>query len=72
MLNVQIIIIITKSISYNTTLILKYVLIHTYIYVYLKINSHPRCYILETLHELTPKSAGQWPTQKPYKNCFLF
>ena len=25
-----------------------------------------------TIHELTPRLASQWPTQKPYKNCFLF
>ena len=24
------------------------------------------------IHELIPKSASQWPTQKPYKNHFLF
>ena len=24
------------------------------------------------IHVLTPRSAGQWPTQKPYKNHFLF
>ena len=28
--------------------------------------------ILNTIHELTPRSAGWWLTQKPYKNCFLF
>ena len=38
----------------------------------LKINIHPRCCISDALHELTPKLAGQWPTQKPYENCFLF
>ena len=37
-----------------------------------KTNIHPRCHILDALHELTPKSAGQQPTQKPYENCFLF
>ena len=35
-------------------------------------NKYPRCYISDTLHELTPRSASQWLTQKPYKNCFLF
>ena len=28
--------------------------------------------ILNTIHELTPRLAGQWLTQKPYKNHFLF
>ena len=32
----------------------------------------PRYSILSTLNELTPESASQWPTQKLYKNCFLF
>ena len=35
-------------------------------------NKYPRCCNSNALHELTPKLAGQWPTQKPYKNCFLF
>ena len=35
-------------------------------------NKYPRCYNSDALHELTPKSAGQGPTQKPYKNCILF
>ena len=35
-------------------------------------NKYPRCYISDALHELTPRLAGQWPTQKPYKNHFLF
>ena len=35
-------------------------------------NKYPRCYNSDALHELTPMSAGQWPTQKPYKNHFLF
>ena len=38
----------------------------------LKINIQSRCCILNTLHELIPKSASQWPTQKLYENCFLF
>ena len=42
-----------------------YVLIYTH-------NKSPRCYDSDTLHELTPMLAGQWPTQKPYKNHFLF
>ena len=33
---------------------------------------YPGCYNSDALHELTPTLAGQWPTQKPYKNCFLF
>ena len=53
----------------NITLIPLYVLIYV---CSLKINIHPRCCILNTLYELTPKSASQWPTQKPYKNHFLF
>ena len=28
--------------------------------------------ILNTIHELTPRLASQWPTQKLYKNQFLF
>ena len=28
--------------------------------------------ILNTIHELSPRLASQWPTQKPYKNCFFF
>ena len=51
------------------TIILLYVLIYVSI---LKVNIHPRCCILNALQELTSKSAGQWPTQKPYKNHFLF
>ena len=35
-------------------------------------NKYPKCYNSNALHELTPMSAGQWPTQKPYKNHFLF
>ena len=35
-------------------------------------NKYPRCYNSIALHELTPMLAGQWPTQKPYKNHFLF
>ena len=35
-------------------------------------NKYPRCFGSVALHELTPMSAGQWPTQKPYKNHFLF
>ena len=35
-------------------------------------NKYPRCYNADALHELTPKLAGQQPTQKPYENCFLF
>ena len=64
MLNVSLINVVPiKSINYNITLILLYVLIYMSI---LKINIHPRCCILNALHELTPESAGQWPTQKPY------
>ena len=58
-----------KSINYNITLILLYVLIYVYI---LKINIHPRCCILDALHELTPELAGRRPTQKLYENHFLF
>ena len=35
-------------------------------------NKYPRCYDSDALQKLTPMVAGQWPTQKPYKNCFLF
>ena len=35
-------------------------------------NKYPRCYNSDALYELTPMSAGQWPTQKLYKNHFLF
>ena len=35
-------------------------------------NKYPRCYNSVALHELTPRSAGQWLTQKLYKNRFLF
>ena len=35
-------------------------------------NKYPRCYNSDALHELTPESAGWWPTQKPYKNRILF
>ena len=35
-------------------------------------NKYPRCYNSVALHELTPMLDGQWPTQKPYKNHFLF
>ena len=31
-----------------------------------------RYYNSDALHELTPRLAGRWPTQKPYKNQFLF
>ena len=56
MLNVSLINVVSvKSINYNITLILLYV--HIYMYI-LKINIHYRCCILDTLHELTPKSAG--------------
>ena len=71
MLNVPVInVVSTKSINYNITLILRYVPI--YMYVYRKINIHPRCCISNTLHELTPKSAGWWLTQKLYENHLLF
>ena len=71
MLNITVInVISTKSINYNITLILIYVLIYTY--VYLKINIYPRCCISDALHELTPRSAGQQLTQKPYESHFLF
>ena len=69
MLNLSLINVISvKSINYNITLILIYVLIYVYI---LKINIHPRCCILDALHELTPELAGRWLTQKLYKNHFL-
>ena len=35
-------------------------------------NKYPRCCNSDALHELTPKLASQWLTQKPYKNHFLF
>ena len=35
-------------------------------------NKYPRCYNSVALHELTPMLDGRWPTQKPYKNHFLF
>ena len=35
-------------------------------------NKYPRCYNSVALHELTPMSASQQPTQKPYENHFLF
>ena len=35
-------------------------------------NKYPRCCDSDAPHELTPMLAGQWPTQKPYKNHFLF
>ena len=67
MLNVSVInVVLTKSINYNITLIL------IYLHVYLKINIQPRCCISDALHEVTPKLAGWWPTQKPYENCLLF
>ena len=50
---------------FNTILILIYVLMYAH-------NKYPRCYNSVTPHELTLMSAGQWPTQKPYKNHFLF
>ena len=28
---------------------------------------HPRCYILDVIHELMPELASQQPTQKSYK-----
>ena len=34
-------------------------------------NKYPRCFNSDALHELTPRSAGQWLTQKLYKNHFL-
>ena len=49
-----------------------YTYIHLYICIYLETNIHPRCYILDALHKLTPELAGQWLTQKPYENCILF
>ena len=45
---------------------------YSYIYTCLKIIIHPRCCISNALHELTPKSASWQPTQKSYKNRFLF
>ena len=70
MLNISLINVVSvKSINYNITLILLYVLIYVYI---LKINIHPRCCILDALHELTLELAGQQLTQKPYENHFLF
>ena len=35
-------------------------------------NKYPRCHNSDALHELTAMLASQQPTQKPYKNCFLF
>ena len=35
-------------------------------------NKYPRCYNSDALHELTPKSASQQLTQKPYENRLLF
>ena len=35
-------------------------------------NKYHRCYNSDALHELTPKLAGWWLTQKPYENHFLF
>ena len=35
-------------------------------------NKYPRCYNSDTLHELTLELADWQPTQKSYKNCFLF
>ena len=35
-------------------------------------NKYPRCYNSDALHELTPMSVSWQPTQKLYKNCFLF
>ena len=67
MSNVSVInVVSTKSIDYNITLIL------IYVPIYICINIHPRCCISDALHELTAMSAGRWPTQKPYKNHFLF
>ena len=34
-------------------------------------NKYPRCCNSDALHELTPKSASWWLTQKPYENHFL-
>ena len=69
MLNVSLINVVSvKYINYNITSIL----LHVLTCVYPKINIHPRCCILDALHELTPESAGQWLTQNPYENHFLF
>ena len=46
-------------------------LILIYVFMYTD-NKYSRCYISDALHELAPRSAGQQPTQKPYKNHFLF
>ena len=35
-------------------------------------NKYPRCCNSVAPHELTPMLAGWWPTQKLYKNYFLF
>ena len=35
-------------------------------------NKYPRYYDSDALQKLTPRLAGWWPTQKPYKNHFLF
>ena len=51
--------------SINAILVLIYVLMYTH-------NKYPGCYNSDALHEQTPMSASQWPTQKPYKNCFIF
>ena len=48
------------------------IILHTYIWIYPKINIHPRCFILDALHELTPESAGQQLAQKLYENHILF
>ena len=70
MLNVSLINVVPiKFINYSITLILLYV--HIYMSI-LKINIPSRYCILNTPYELTPRSAGQWPTQKLYENRFLF
>ena len=44
----------------------------THVYLCISQYKYPRCCILNTLHELTHKSASWWLTQKLCKNCFLF
>ena len=57
--------IISKVIFTNTYLIITIKII--YILLKPNIHIHYRYHVLDALHELMPKSAGQWPTQKSYK-----
>ena len=61
--------IISKVVFTNAYLIITIKIIYIYIYILLKpnIHIHYRYYVLDMCHDMIPKSANEWPTQKLYE-----